>query len=53
MLYRLHVTPGKYYRVTLLGSLLRVFMQQGYSKPPKGNSTYSSAYVPIVNAVNA
>lgn len=48
---RLHVTPGEYYRVTLLGSLLRVFMQQGYSKLPKGNSAYNSVYVPSVNAV--
>lgn len=38
-------------RVTRLDSLLRLFMQQGYSKLPKGNSACSPAHAPTVNTV--
>lgn len=36
-------------RLCLSPSLLRAFMQRGYSKLPKGNGSYNSAYVPSVN----
>lgn len=47
--YTYKIDKWKMYWTALLVSLLRAFMQQGYSKLPKGNGSYNSAYVPSVN----